>query len=160
MRDLLGYPDQSRVWIYQADRPFDQSVVDAINEEINQFCVQWTSHNNALRAIGGILHDLFLVLVVDETNSSASGCSIDKSVAFVKYLEQKYDRNLLVRDNVAWIDGEEQIQIVPLKALKDKVGSGEITGDTRVFDNLVANRKDFIARWVTRLEDSWMKRFI
>jgi hypothetical protein len=160
MRNLLAFPDESRVWIYQSDRLLTEAEVPSVNEEIEAFCAQWTSHNHDLRAIGGVMHDLFVVLVVDETMSSASGCSIDKSVAFVKYLEHKYGFRLLERNNIAWLDEQEQLHITPLGELKNTVIAGQMTMDTRVFDNLVATRKDYIQRWTVPLGDSWMKRFV
>ena len=159
MRNLLAFPDESRIWIYQADRPFEEDDIMKINEEIDAFCERWTSHNRELRSIGGVMHDQFIVLVVDETKSGASGCSIDKSVAFVKSLEHKYNRQLLERDQVAWLDENEQIHTVPLKELKNAIEQGTISMDTRVFDNLVANRRDYISRWTVPLGQSWMKRF-
>jgi hypothetical protein len=159
MRNLLAFPDESRVWVYQADRPFAEEDIIPANEDIDAFCTQWTSHNRDLRALGGVMHDLFVVLVADETQASASGCSIDKSVNFVKSLEQKYGRRLLERNNVAWLDDREQIHIIPLKDLKQAVAEGLITRETRVFDNLVSTRKDYLSRWVVRLGDSWMMKF-
>lgn len=159
MRNLLAYPDESRVWIYQADRPFDEEDIVPINLDIDRFCKQWTSHNNDLRALGGVMHDQFIVLVVDETQAATSGCSIDKSIAFVKSLEQKYGRKLLERDKVAWLDENEQIRTIPLSELKAAVSEGKINFQTRVFDNLVANRRDFIRKWTVPLGESWMKRF-
>ena len=159
MRNLLAFPDESRVWIYQADRPFDEADIMAVNEEIDRFCEQWTSHNNELKALGGVMHDQFVVLVVDETHSSTSGCSIDKSVAFVKSLELKYNRKLLDRDKIAWLDENEQIHTIPLPQLKNAIEDGTINSETKVFDNLVANRKDYITRWTVPLGKSWMKKF-
>ena len=159
MRNLLAFPDESRVWIYQADRPFDDADMVSINEEIDRFCEQWTSHNKELRALGGVMHDQFVVLVVDETHSSTSGCSIDKSVAFVKSLELKYNRKLLDRDKVAWLDENEQIHTMPLSGLQEALKAGKINNETKVFDNLVANRKDYISRWTVPLSNSWMKKF-
>lgn len=159
MRNLLAFPDESRVWIYQADRPFNEEDIVQINQEIDRFCEQWTSHNKDLRALGGVMHDQFIVLVVDETQASTSGCSIDKSIAFVKSLEQKYGRKLLERDKVAWLDENEQIRTVPLSELKTALSEGRINMQTRVFDNLVANRRDFIRKWTVPLGESWMKRF-
>ena len=160
MRNLLAYPDESRVWIYQADRPFEEDDIIHINEDIDLFCQAWTSHNKELRALGGVMHDLFVVLVVDETKASTSGCSIDKSVAFVKSLEQKYHRKLLERNNVAWLDDKEQLQTIPLIELKEAVANGEMNLKTPVFDNLVVTRKDYISRWTVPLGESWMKRFL
>jgi hypothetical protein len=160
MRNLLAFPDESRVWIYQADKPFREEDIPLVNADIETFCAQWTSHNQDLKAIGGVMHDLFVVLVVDETMASTSGCSIDKSVAFVKKLEQKYHCALLERSNIAWLDEKEDIHIIPLNELKQAVGEGQISLNTRVFDNLVANRKDYIQRWTVPLGESWMKRFV
>jgi len=160
MRNLLAFPDESRVWVYQADRPFDEADIFPANEDIDEFCNQWTSHNKELRALGGIMHDQFLVLVVDETKASTSGCSIDKSVAFVKNMEQKYKRKLLDRDQVAYLDEQEQIHTIPLNKLKEAVNDGKLQMDTKIFDNLVANRKDYISRWVRPLGNSWMKKFV
>ena len=159
MRNLLAFPDESRIWIYQADCPFEEDAIMLINEDIDAFCEQWTCHSRDVHAIGGVMHDQFVVLVVDETQASTSGCSIDKSVAFVKSLERKYDRSLLERDRVAWLDDREQIHTVPLADLPAEVANGTITMDTKVFDNLVANRKDYISRWTVPLGQSWMKRF-
>jgi hypothetical protein len=160
MRNLLAFPDESRVWIYQSDSPFAEADIQRINEDIEGFCTQWTSHNRALKAIGGVMHDLFVVLVVDETMSPSSGCSIDKSVAFVKSLEQKYGRKLLERNNIAWLDENEQIHIIPLAGLKEAISSGRMKMETLVFDNLVASRKDYLQRWTVPVGESWMKRFL
>jgi hypothetical protein len=160
MRNLLAFPDESRVWIYQASKPFSEADVPHVNEDIEAFCRQWTSHNQELKAIGGVMHDLFVVLVVDETRASTSGCSIDKSVAFVKNLEQKYHCTLLERSNIAWLDDKEEIHTMPLSDLKPALSDGRINLNTRVFDNLVANRKDYIQRWTVPLGQSWMKRFV
>ena len=160
MRNLLAFPDESRVWIYQANRPFTETEIPLVNAEIEEFCRQWTSHNRDLRAIGGVMHDLFVVLVVDETMSSASGCSIDKSVAFVKNLEQRYNRSLLERNTIVWLDEDKQIKQTPLSSLKEAIRDGQMTLNTPVFDNLVSNRKDYIQRWTVPLGQSWMKRFV
>jgi len=160
MRNLLAYPDESRVWIYQADKPFEEGDITHINEDIDRFCEKWTSHSKELRALGGVMHDLFVVLVVDETMASTSGCSIDKSVAFVKSLEQKYGRRLLDRNNIAWLDEDEQLHTIPLVGLKDAVAAGKMNLETPVFDNLVATRKEYISRWTVPLGRSWMKRFV
>lgn len=159
MNSLLSFADDSRVWIYQADRFFSGQDVDSLNKSIAAFCIQWTSHARNLRATGGVLHNLFVVLVVDETLAPASGCSIDSSVAFIKSLERQYERQLLLRHQVAWIDTSGALQILPLQELAAAVRDGRIGPETLVFDNLVSNRKDFLSRWVVPLERCWMQRF-
>src|SRR5688500_13092453 len=159
MRNLLAFPDESRVWIYQANQPFEDADIPNVNEDIDRFCEQWTSHNKDLKAIGGVMHDQFVVLVVDESHASTSGCSIDKSIAFIKNLEQKYNRSLLERDKIAWLDENEQIHTLKLADLTKAIAEGKLDMDTKVFDNLVATRRDYISRWTVPLGSSWMKRF-
>ena len=159
MRNLLAFPDESRVWIYQANQPFEDADIPNVNEDIDRFCEQWTSHNKDLKAIGGVMHDQFVVLVVDESHASTSGCSIDKSIAFIKNLEQKYNRSLLERDKIAWLDENEQIHTLKLADLTKAIAEGKLDMNTKVFDNLVATRRDYISRWTVPLGSSWMKRF-
>ena len=159
MTAVSTFPDESRVWIYQADRPFSDPEIRTANEDIQAFCRQWTSHNNELKATGSIVHHQFVVLVVDETQASTSGCSIDKSIAFVKNMEQKYGRTLLDRNLVAYMDDQDQVLTIPLKDLHLAVKNGKLNMSTKVFDNLVATQKDFTTRWVVPLGTSWLKKF-
>jgi len=77
-------PDTTRVWIYQAQTPFTENKIAEIRQHISNFTTSWVSHNNQLRAFGDIYHNQFIVLMVDESLAGASGCSIDKSVHFIK----------------------------------------------------------------------------
>jgi hypothetical protein len=60
---------------------------------------------------------------------------------------------------VAWIDDAGEIGTVPLDQLSEAVLAGRIGPETKVFDNLVSTRKDYLHRWVVPLRESWMKRF-
>ena len=159
MRDLLAFPDTSRVWIYQADEPLPEESIHDINRLISQFAVQWTSHNMQLKATGGLLHDRFLVLVADESHAGASGCSIDTSVRFIKQLGEKYKRDFFDRFTFAYLDGD-QVKSIHRDALAEAYRSGTITDDTLFFDNLVSDKGAFIKRWLAPFGESWMKRFV
>ena len=87
----------SRVWIYQPSRLLTPEEAAAIDSEARAFVGQWTSHNRDLAAWGGVIENLFLVFMVDETHADASGCSIDKSVAFVRDIEQKFQLDFFDR---------------------------------------------------------------
>jgi hypothetical protein len=60
---------------------------------------------------------------------------------------------------VAWITEDGGIETVALDQLSEAVRAGRIGPETRVFDNLVATRRDYLQRWVVPLQASWMKRF-
>lgn len=158
MLDFLAFPDHARIWIYQSNQQFPEAVLDQVNREIYHFSQVWTSHNRQLKATGGLLHERFVILVVDESNAGASGCSIDSSVRFVKSLEQKYNLELFDRMSFCYIEDQE-VRSIRAGDLPGAVTEGQISGETLFFDNLVDNKADFINRWVVPLEKSWMQRF-
>ena len=98
---------QSRVWIYQSNRVFSLSEVKDIEVILHAFTSDWTAHNQQLHAYFEIKYHQFIVLIVDETQAGASGCSIDKSVRLMKDLEQKFNINLFARFNIAYRSQEE-----------------------------------------------------
>lgn len=157
--DTKDFSPQSKVWIYMAEKPFDNLSAHSITQEIHSFCKSWTSHNRDLKAGGALLYERFIVLMVDESNANASGCSIDKSLAFVKYLEQQYHQPLLLRTNIAFRSGNG-IEVLPLSGLKNDYKTGRLSNQTIVFDNLVSNWEAFSSRWEVPLQNSWMTRFV
>lgn len=83
------FPDYSRVWLYLSDRKLEQNEVAFVTEQVNAFTAQWAAHNKQLMAAGVLLFDQYIVLTVNEEVESASGCSIDSSVRFIKSLGQQ-----------------------------------------------------------------------
>ncbi len=75
--DFKSLPESSRVWIYQANRSFTDDELDQIRKEINVFIADWTAHGADLKASYEIRYKRFLILALDQSLNSASGCSID-----------------------------------------------------------------------------------
>jgi len=152
-------PDTTRVWIYQAQTPFTENKIAEIRQHISNFTTSWVSHNNQLRAFGDIYHNQFIVLMVDESLAGASGCSIDKSVHFIKQIEQHYNVDLFDRMTFTYKDGEA-VKSAPRMEFSQLYQSGKINDTTLVFDNLVKTKADFEANWVKPLGESWHKRMV
>jgi hypothetical protein len=159
MHDLLAFPDSSRVWIYQANKPLPADSIGFVNSRIIDFSMQWTSHNKQLRATGGLLHDLFIVLVSDESRAGASGCSIDTSVKFVKGIGEEYDVDFFDRLYFTYLH-DDRVERLHRDQLSEAYRDNIISDDTLFFDNLVKDKGEFLARWVTPFGQSWMKRFV
>ncbi len=155
--DIL--PDTTRVWIYQSNRAFTPIEVEQMTAQINQFTDQWVSHNRALRTFGKLYHQQFVVLMVDESQAGASGCSIDSSVKFVKGLEGQYAVDFFDRLNFAYQEGEK-VKTAAKEEFAQLYKNGVINDETVVFDNLVKSKGDFDLAWQKKLGDSWHKRFV
>lgn len=158
VNDLESYPDTARVWIYQADREIDAVQAERVNEAVQRFAAQWISHSQSLKATGGLLHQRFLVLVVNEYVAGVSGCSIDSSVAFVKQMGDALGVDFMDRMTFAYasLDG---VQTVHKNDLATAYATGVVDDSTLFFDNLVNSKSDFVNRWMKPLGESWMKRF-
>ncbi len=150
----MQFSENSRVWIYQADRQLSDEETQQIQQHLNAFSAQWTAHNNQLKAAGEVRYKRFLILIVDESQAGASGCSIDKSVHFMKQIEQAFGINLFDRFNLAYRQSNEVLSL-PRNAFEAKLASGEINSDTIVFNNLVPTFKELQTKWEVPFKDSW-----
>ncbi len=155
--DLL--PEDTRVWIYQAHRSFSEAEVNELRAALEGFTTQWVSHNQQLRAFGEVFHNQFIVLMVDESQAGASGCSIDKSVYFIKKIENAFQVNLFDRMTFTYKDGNS-IKSAHRDEFSGLFNEGKITDETMVFDNLVKTKKDFDEAWIKPLGKSWHKRMV
>ncbi len=156
-RDL---PDSSKVWIYQANREMTEKEVVLINQKGNDFVLSWESHGSKLKANFTVLYNLFLVFAVDENQHEASGCSIDKSVHFVKEAQGLTGINFFDRTIVAYFSPENSINLVPLSGISLKVKNNEININTLIFNNLIDNLSKIRSEWIISAGNSWLSRFL
>lgn len=152
-------PDNTRVWVYQSDRPFPEAAIPAVLSDLRNFAQSWVSHDNRLRAFADVWHERFVILMVDEGMAAASGCSIDSSVRFLKSLQAQHDVDLFDRMRFSYREGDAVVT-VPREVFAEKYAAGEINDDTLVFDTLVKNKAELQSAWEKPLGQSWHKRMV
>lgn len=150
----MKFSPQSRVWIYQSDRKLTDQEVQQIQPELDRFTTNWTAHNNQLKAKGEVRYNRFFILIVDESQAGASGCSIDKSVHFMQQVQQHLGINLFDRFNLAYREGEEVLSL-PRHDFEAKLKEGSINKETVVYNNLVQNLTELETKWEVPFKDSW-----
>jgi len=150
----MEFSQHSRVWIYQADKKLSDQEVQQIQQELDDFTISWTAHNAQLKAMAEIRYNRFLILIVDESQAGASGCSIDKSVHFMKQLEQRFNISLFDRFNLAYRDGKE-VRSLPRHAFEDMLKQGKINTETIVYNNMVQNVGELETKWEVPFKHSW-----
>ena len=152
-------PETSRIWVYQANRSFSEQELDEINELLPQFLTQWTAHGASLHAGYEIKYNRFIVIGLDQSLASASGCSIDASVHFIQGLEKRFGVELLDRMNVSFKQGD-YITYKSMADFKKMAKARAINEKTIVFNNLVANKQEYLEHWEVPASESWHGRFI
>lgn len=151
-------PPHARLWIYQASRSFTEAEQTEIKPLLERFATEWSSHGKGLQASAELLYDRFLVLANNESETAASGCSIDASVKFVRELEQHYQMSFFDRTKLAFLK-EGKLQLVNMSEVKGKVTAGDIKKDSLYFDTLVNNYQDLASAWPRPAGDSWLARY-
>lgn len=152
-------PD-SRVWVYVADRDLSEQESAYAEQQISAFCQQWTAHNQQLRAAGEVFGQQFVLLMVDETQAGASGCSIDKSVHFLEQLGQSIRADLFERMRFGWLDDAGQLHMSRREEFASLVQSRRITDETPVVNTLACTKRDLEEKWLLPYGKSWHRRVV
>ena len=151
--------DQSRIWIFQSNRLIPDLDIEPLKKQIDIFLSSWTSHGNQLMVASKIKYNLFIIIALDQSCSTASGCSIDKLVSFIKNIENEYQISLLDRLDISFRD-KNKILVLRLDAFKRKILEKKINNDTIVFNNLINLKSDLTDNWEIPLNCSWHQKLI
>lgn len=157
--DFNTLPEESRVWIYQANRSFTDEELEDIKLKLEVFITNWTAHGSDLQAGYSIEYKRFIVIGLNQNLNKATGCSIDASVHFIQQLEKEYNVDLMDKMNVSYKQGE----FVAYKSLTDfkKMAKDKaVSKNTIVFNNLVTNIAEFNENWEVPASESWHSRFL
>lgn len=157
---VMSLSPESRLWLYVSSRPLSLEETAQINREIEIFCRQWAAHGVNLEAAGSVLHDRFIVLMVDESRAGASGCSIDSSVHFVRDLERNYGINLFNRMLIPYLDRDGAMQVIAASEVKQYILSGVLNGETRIFNTTIQTKRELDTRFLIPLKESWLARYL
>jgi hypothetical protein len=153
------FAPNSRLWAYMADRALRPDELDFLRSALRQFTHEWTAHNQALKADATIFDQRVVWLVADESQTDASGCSIDKSVRALEHWGRQlnldfFDRMLFA----AWIEGS--ILYMNRSELEQYVNSGVITDNTLMFNTLVSKLSDLNDQLWVPFGQSWHRRLV
>ena len=151
------FSDNSRVWIYQSSRLFFMSEAFQLEDMLKEFVADWKSHGATVKGFANLFYGHFIVLMADESATSVGGCSTDSSVRLIKTIEEKFNVQLLDRQNLAFII-KDKLQLLPLNQLQYAVQNNFIEADTLYFNNTVLTKKDLVEKWIIPVKDSWLAK--
>ncbi|NNC50579.1 MAG: ABC transporter ATPase [Flaviramulus sp.] len=157
--DFNTLPEESRVWIYQANRSFTEQELEEIKSKLNVFIDNWTAHGSDLQSGYTIKYKRFIVLGLNQNLNNATGCSIDASVHFIQQLEKEYDVDLMDKMNVSYKQGE-YVAYKTLTDFRKMAKDNAVSKNTIVFNNLVTNIAEFNENWEVPASESWHGRFL
>ena len=151
-------PADSRIWIYQSDKPIEGGVKEQIKEMANGFLAQWVAHGQNLLAASEIKENHFLIIATDEKFNAASGCSIDSQFRFVQEIGAYYGIDFFKRSNLAF-QKNGIIKLIDMKMIKSEIESKQINGHDTFFNNNVKTLSELSTNWKVKVNESWLKRY-
>lgn len=160
MTDYNNMPEDSRVWVYQASRKLTEAEIISAKEKADLFIEEWTAHGAKLKACFEIRDGTFLLMLVDEKQAMASGCSIDKSVHFILGLESELGISLTNRLLFAYRNNAGEANVVSRNEFERLIKTGIINDETNVFNTLVKNKAELETGFEIPFEKSWQKNLI
>jgi hypothetical protein len=159
---MISYSDlsqQSRVWIYQANRLLTNEEVTLISNKMTGFVNGWTAHNRPLKAFAEVRENLFILFYVDESESIISGCGIDKSVHLIQDIGNELKIDFFDKMKIGYLS-ENAIHIAALNELKNLFSNNSISDNTIVFNNTIQTKNELETLWKIALAKSWVYKRI
>ena len=143
---LSNLSPSSKIWVYKSNRELTSSEQELIRKELDIFIPQWASHGNKLFGGAEVVEDWFVILAVDETQSMASGCSIDTSVQFMKALGKELNVDFFDRMHV----------LIEREGAKEQIHFSEISDhvDAKIYNPLIQTVAEFRSAWLTPVSES------
>ena len=146
---------QSRVWVFQSSRPFNEQEQKEIDEQLYQFYVQWKSHGQSVAGWAKLVFNYFVVVIADETKTGVGGCSTDAMTRIIKSFERQYNVNFFDRLTLTFLV-DEKPQPLPMQQVSYALQQGFIETDSLLFNNLVDTKEKLETEWLVPLNQSWL----
>lgn len=150
------FADNSKIWIYFANRAFSDSEFQDIQKQLDDFSNQWKSHGAAMKNSMILIENQIIIVAVDESLHAVSGCGIDSSVKIVKDIEQKYNMSFFERNWVFYKENEtlKKMQLSEFKVFCKSNPSIE------VIDPYFNSLKDVRTHFYSKIEESLYRNYI
>jgi hypothetical protein len=133
--------------VYQSSRLFSLSEALHIEDMLNDLVANWKSHGTPVRAYANLFFGQFIILMVDETATGVSGCSIDSSVSVIQQIEKEFKVEMFNWQNLAFVI-KDKVQIIPRQQFNYALENNFITPDTLFFNNVVKHKKELEENWL------------
>ena len=157
--DFKTIPDDSRIWIYQSNRDFNESEIGIINDKTTSFLDNWQAHGKDLECSYSIIDKRFIIIAVNESFNPIGGCSIDFSLQLIKDISNTIGIDLLNR-LVVNLKIDNRLESLSLSDLKNKIKDGEFSPETIIFNTAINSKSELLNNFEIDIKSSWLSKFI
>jgi hypothetical protein len=156
--DFNELPKNSKVWIYQSTRKFNDDEILKMNELLTSFIQTWKDHGKNVTGSFQIKYHQFIIIALDNNERNVPGCVIDASIRVLREIENLYQVDLLNKFNTTYRENGF-INVVKLMEFQKLVKASKINLDTIVFNGMVSTIEEFESLWEVPVLKSWHQRY-
>jgi hypothetical protein len=153
-------PPSSRVWVYQSSRLLSAEEQQQLISGLREFVSTWTAHQAGLKGSAQILNGVFVIVAIDEGHNHATGCSIDKSVHFMKSAGVCLGIDFFDRMTAVCQNPDGTLMFVKASAVAGLIGSGALSLQAKVFNTLISDLNALTTEWMVPIQSSWLANFL
>ena len=157
--DFKTMPDDSKIWIYQSNRDFNESEIGIINDKTISFLDNWQAHGKDLECSYSIIDKRFIIIAVNESVNPIGGCSIDFSLQLIKDISNTIGIDLLNRLVVNY-RLDNKVESLSLSDLKNKIKDGDFSPETIIFNTAINSKSELLNNFEIDIRSSWLSKFI
>ena len=157
--DFKTMPDDSRIWIYQSNRDFNESEIRIINDKTISFLDNWQAHGKDLECSYSIIDKRFIIIAVNESVNPIGGCSIDFSLQLIKDISNTIGIDLLNRLVVNY-KLDNKVESLSLSEIKNKIKDGDFSPETIIFNTAINSKSELLSNFEIDIRSSWLSKFI
>jgi len=157
--DFKNMPDDSRIWIYQSNRDFNELEIGIINDKTISFLDNWQAHGKDLECSYSIIDKRFIIIAVNESFNPIGGCSIDFSLQLIKDISNTIGIDLLNR-LVVNLKIDNRLESLSLGDLKNKIKDGDFSPETIIFNTAINSKSELLNNFEIDIKSSWLSKFI
>ncbi|MBI2721426.1 MAG: hypothetical protein HYX39_04555 [Bacteroidetes bacterium] len=148
----------NRAWAYLINKDLSNEQLTGLQQKGDQFTKTWTAHESKLSANFELFKNKIIVVTVNENQTAASGCSIDKLTRFIKQLESEFELELMNRLLIAY-ETEGRVNVIHSSKIKELLHTGEITANTIIYNTAIANQEE-LQNWAQPLKNTWLQKYL
>jgi hypothetical protein len=148
-------PDDARVWVFAATDRLTGDRATRLLRAVDDYLATWRAHGEPLKCARDWREDRFLAIGVDQSSAGASGCSIDALFRILQDLQSGIGTSLLGGARVFYRDDAGGVRVSDRHAFGSLAATGEVQGNTPVFDTTVTTAVAWRRDFERPLRESW-----
>lgn len=148
------FPDNAKLWFYWLPRPLSMDEWNNFHQSKVDFLSQWNTHGKSNAADIWVIEDRCILIVAGNEFEGVSGCSIDKSVAWIKGLSAQWELDLLDRNWVMFFSDNQEWTMTKLSQFWAMRKANIVQDETLLIDSTVTEFRD-IEKLIKPFAQSW-----